>query len=463
MERRLVNRNFARLWYGSAISSVGDYVFDTTLTLWVATKLGAGKSWAPVAVSGLLLAAVLAIVFVGPVAGVWVDRWNHKRTMLGTEAVRAVIAGAMALVSLLPQHDLPVGAWLGVIFVLVFALNSAGQFFTPARQVTIGRVVTGETEQARAFGIDNATRAVAGMIGPPLAAPLLFTSGVTWALVLNAASYVVSFVAVRAVSVPADTAAEADAAAAGDEVAATASAGFWADFKEGFGFLFRSRFVRTLLFVAVTCQAGTGALNTLDVFFVTGNLHVAAKYYGVLALAVGTGLIVGSLFAARVVARLGAAMTVAVTLTMSGLVFLVYARQTTFAAGFVLILLFEIPIALVNTAAGPLFLATIPRRLFARVMAVFSTVNQGVQMLSMLVAGWLASSSLRDFHGAPLGLHMGPVDTIFSVAALLIMLGGVNAFITLRGAIGHAEPEPAGLPATGPLGGEPAAAEPSAG
>jgi MFS family permease len=88
LEKRLINRDFARLWYGAAISSVGDYVFDTTLVLWVAVKLGAGKAWAPAAVSGLLLAAVIAIVVVGPIAGVWVDRWNRKRTMLGTEAAR---------------------------------------------------------------------------------------------------------------------------------------------------------------------------------------------------------------------------------------------------------------------------------------------------------------------------------------------------------------------------------------
>jgi MFS family permease len=457
VERRLVNRDFTRLWYGSAVSTVGDYVFNTTLTLWVAVKLGAGKSWAPAAVSGLLLAGVLAVVVVGPLAGVWVDRWNRKRTMLITEAVRAVVAGAMALLSLLPQHDLPVGAWLGLIFVLVFILNSAGRFFVPARQVTIGQVVEGETQRTRAFGIDNAASAFASMIGPPLAAPLLFTSGVTWALALNAASYVVSFYAVRSVRVPAaPSAAEAAADAAADAEKASADAagpsgcGFWRDFREGFAFLFRDPFVRTLLFVAVTCQAGSGALNTLDVFFVTGNLHVAAKYYGVLAFGVGAGLIIGSLLAARVVARLGAAMTTAAVLALAGLLFLVYARQTTFAAGFVLVLLAEVPIAVVNTSAAPLFLAAIPQQLYGRVMAVFATVNQGVQMLSMLVAGWLASSSFRTFHADLLGLHMGPIDTIFSVSALLLVLGGVNAFITLRGVVGAA-------PADGGIGPEPAA------
>ena len=429
---RLVNRDFARLWYGQAISNVGDYVFDTTLTLWVAVRLGAGKAWAPAAVSGLLLAAVIAIVFVGPIAGVWVDRWNRKRTMLGTEAVRAALAGAMALISLVPQHDLPIPVWLAVIFVLVFLLNSAGQFFNPARQVTIAQVVTDEQEQTRAFGISNATAAGAGMIGPPLAAPLLFTSGVTWALALNAASYVVSFLAVRSVRVPE---AARPAPEAGPEAEAPAAPGFWTDFREGLSFLLRDRLVRTLLLIGITCQAGSGALNTLDVFFVTGNLHVAAKYYGVLSVGAGAGLIVGSLIAAGVARRFGAARTTAGVLVLSGLIFLLYTRQTTFAAGFVLLLLFTIPLAVVNTSVMPLFLAAVPQRLFGRVMSVFAMLNQGTQMLSMLVAGWLASTSFRGFHAEVLGVHVGPIDTIFTVAALLIVLGGVNGFITLPGSM----------------------------
>ena len=52
IDRRLVNRDFAKLWYGQAISSVGDFVFTTTLTLWIAVKLGAGQSWAPAAIGG---------------------------------------------------------------------------------------------------------------------------------------------------------------------------------------------------------------------------------------------------------------------------------------------------------------------------------------------------------------------------------------------------------------------------
>ncbi|HEX5497035.1 MAG TPA: hypothetical protein VFX70_20930, partial [Mycobacteriales bacterium] len=55
----LINRNYARLWYGQAASLLGDFMFDTTLVLWVGTVLARGQSWAPVAVSGVLVAVAV--------------------------------------------------------------------------------------------------------------------------------------------------------------------------------------------------------------------------------------------------------------------------------------------------------------------------------------------------------------------------------------------------------------------
>lgn len=56
----LINRNFALLWGGQSISNVGDYVFSTTLILWIAAIIARGQTWAPVAVSGVTFASAEA-------------------------------------------------------------------------------------------------------------------------------------------------------------------------------------------------------------------------------------------------------------------------------------------------------------------------------------------------------------------------------------------------------------------
>jgi MFS family permease len=423
LQTMLINRNFARLWYGQAVSTVGDFVFDTTLVLWVATVLGKGKSWAPAAVSGVLLSVSVAIFLVGPVAGVFVDRWDRRRTMMGTEIIRAGIVGVLTCIAFLPVRDLPIWAWLTVLYVLVFALNATGQFFSPARFAVLGDVVPGDADRARAAGIGQATMATASIIGPPLAAPLLFTVGFQWALLLNAASYLGSFSAVRSVQLAADT----------QEVPAAAAASFRREFAAGMRYFLGNRYLVVLLVIVVICTSGTGAMNALDVFFVTRNLHTSSHLYGYLGTAFGIGAIAGALSAGRVVRRLTARTTTWLTLVIGGAMIVIYSRQTTFVSGLVILFLAAVPIAIVNTAISPLLLAAAPREYLGRVMAVINPMQQLASMLSVVVAGWLASTVLRNFAGSIGGLHLGPIDTIFTVSGVLIIMGGGYGVFALPG------------------------------
>src|SRR6185312_16411005 len=102
--------------------------------------------------------------------------------MMGTEILRMVVVGALTVVSFLPVRVLPVGVWLASIYLTIFVINGAGQFFNQSRFAVIGEVVDGPVERARASGIGQATTGVAAIVGPPLAAPLLFSVGLQWAL-----------------------------------------------------------------------------------------------------------------------------------------------------------------------------------------------------------------------------------------------------------------------------------------
>jgi MFS family permease len=92
--RLLINRQFARVWVSGAVSRVGDFVFDTTVLLWISTILAKGQPWAPAAASGVLIAVLVPSVVVGPLAGVFVDRWDPRRTMLWSDAIRALLIAA---------------------------------------------------------------------------------------------------------------------------------------------------------------------------------------------------------------------------------------------------------------------------------------------------------------------------------------------------------------------------------
>jgi len=420
IRRLLINRDFARLWAGQAVSVVGDYVFDTTLVLWVATVLGNGRPWAPVAVSGIMLSVGGAVLVVGPVAGVFVDRWNRRATLLGSEVIRAVLVGALTVLSFLPVHALPTWLWLVAIYVVVFVLNAAGQFFGPARLAAISEIVEGTVERTRATGLSQSTAATAAIIGPPLAAPLLFTIGFQWALLLNALSYVGSYLSIRSVRLPAKA-----------PVPTVSASGFRAEFVAGLKFFRGNRFLVALMTITVIASFGAGALNALDVFFVTQNLHTPSKLYGLMSTAEGIGAIVGSLVAAWVVARLTARRTTWLAVVLAGLFVMAYSRLTSFPVALALILVLSVPLAAMNTALTPILLANTPDGYLGRVLAVFNPINQAATMVSVVIGGWLASTALRGFHANLGGIHFGTIDTIFLATGLLILAAGIYAMFAL--------------------------------
>jgi MFS family permease len=423
LQHALINRDYAKLWYGQAVSALGDSVFGTTLVLWVSQVLASGRSWAPAAVGGILIAAGAAFALVGPIAGVFVDRWNRKSTMMRTEVIRAAMVAGLTGLSFVPVRDLPVGLWLAAVYLVVFVLNAAGQFFSPARFATTGEVVPGEQDRARAAGLAEATTSAAAIIGPPIAASLLFTVGFQWALAANAASYVVSYVAIRFLRLT-----------PGPRPPAPAGAGessLHSEFSVGLRLFARNRFLVTLLTVTTICQCGTGAINTLNVFFVTRDLHASSHLFGLAETAMGAGFIIGALAAGRMVRWIGARALTWSGLLATGVLAAAYALQRSFPAGLAMLAIYAMPIAMLNTAVVPLLLDAAPRAYLGRVMAVFNPVNQLASMLSVVVSGWLASTVLRSFRASVAGITLNSVSLIFIVAGGLIFVSGLRAFAAL--------------------------------
>ena len=415
------NRNWRWLWLGQAVSLTGDYVFETTVLLWVATVIAKGQPWAPAAASGVLIAAAVPVLVVGPAAGVYVDRWNRRRIMMTADACRALlILSLLALPAL--GRNIATADELAIVYGVVAAESAFAQFFNPSRLAVLGLVVA-PGDLPRASGRLQATSSFAGIIGPPLAAPVLFAFGVQWALLLDAASFAVSFLAIRAIQLPSPSA---------EEVPPRAS--FLTEFRDGIRFFTRSRVLIALCVGVFIATLGTGALNALEVFFVTDNLHTAARWLGILFAGVDAGAIAGALLAAPLARRIGAARVFCFGLIICGIVLIVFSRTTLFPVAVAVGALVGLVIGAINAAAPPLFLANIPQHLIGRVMAVFNPLQQFANIASMAAAGLLASTLLRGMHVVLAGVTFGPIDTIFGLSGLLIIVAGIAVISPLRDA-----------------------------
>ena len=114
-------KNFRSFWLGQVVSQVGDRIHSLAL-LWIVYKwTGSG-----LAVGGVLIAATLPGVLIGPVAGSCADRWNRRQVMIWSDVVRAVIGGWLAW-----------RAWAGVLtlpelLIATAFMSIASAFFNPA-------------------------------------------------------------------------------------------------------------------------------------------------------------------------------------------------------------------------------------------------------------------------------------------------------------------------------------------
>jgi MFS family permease len=436
LSRILINQQYARLWFSGAVSWVGDYVFDTTVLLWIATVIGRDKTWAPAATAGVLLATLVPLILISPVAGVFVDRWDLRRTMLASDAIRGLLVAALVALPLLPAGTVPVPAQLACVYAVVFVTSAVSRFFTPARFAIVADVVPPE-QQARASGIGQATMGLAGLIGPPLAAPLLFTAGIQWALIVDAVSFAISFAAIYLVRVPARPG------------VATASTGVWSELRAGATTFLASRVLLAVAVASMIANFGANILNTLDVFFVRTNLHANPSLYGFLETAFGLGAIIGALLGGAVGQRFGLSRTYWLGVLLTGVAIVGYARTSTLAVALGVLLLAGIPVSAANSMTAPIVMRAVPREMLGRAFAFLMPAVQLSGLVSVGLAGWLASSALRGLDARVAGVHFGPYDTAFTAGGILIVLGGLYAMVALRGT--DRAPAPVPEPVTEPV------------
>jgi MFS family permease len=430
--RVLINRDFALLWTGQTVSALGDSIFAITLVLWVATRIARGQPWAPLAVSGVLLATIAPEFLVSPVAGVFADRWNRRRIMLAMDATRAVLiallvlaTGVVPLPFVLSGH-LPLAWQLGAIYSIVFLVSVCSQFFNPALFAFIA-VTVAEPERTRASGLRQASASMAGLVGPALAAALFVGTGLVWALLLNALSFAISFLAIVAIRIPGSP-----REAVPPELAQRQE-GFLREFGAGLRFFIGNRILMTLLVTAVLTLLAFGTINTLDIFFVTQNLRVAPNFFAILTSAQGLGLLIGAIFATAFAQRIGVARSLGLSLLVWGATILIYARLTDIGPALALMGLTGFLLSTAQVAETPLLMHATPEAFLGRVSSVFVPALSAAELIGIAVSGYLASTVLRGFHAKVLGINVGPVDTIFTLVGGFLVAAGIYALVNLRG------------------------------
>lgn len=420
----LINRNYRWLFSGQSISALGDQLSTYTIILWIAIIIAPGQPWAPLAISAALVSSIIPNLLIGPFAGVFIDRWNPRLTMIRMDIARTCLALLLVVstgVIPLPffaHGNLPPLIQLIFICAITFLSSTCAQFFTPASMAVLAQVVP-RAERPHAASLSQSVQAFAVIIGPPLAAPLLFVAGLQWALLLDACSFIVSFLTLRAILLPASA------------PKTTVGGDLWREFVAGLRFALGNVIVRTIIIASFIATLGAGAFDALYVFFLLGNLHVSADLTGVIAAILGLGTLGGAFLAGKIAQKLALERILSLSLLGIGLCLVIVSRLNSFASALAFFLLFGMFLASLRVAASPMLLNETPQEMIGRVFAVLNPTSMIASLVSAMLAGYLASVVLVNMHWQILGTVFGPIDTIFTCTGLLFLLSSAYTWYAL--------------------------------
>ena len=409
----LRRRDLALLWAGGLISETGDWLLLVGLPVWVLELTGSSLVTASVFLVGLL-PSLLA----GPLAGVLVDRWDRRRTLVAVSLAQAVF-----LLPLLAVHG---RQQLWIVYLVIAVESVLAQLNDPARSALLPALV-GERELVAANGLVGLNGNLARLVGSPLGGVLVELAGLPGLVLGDALSFLAGAALVALVRTPA--AGAPGRAAAG---AAAAAAGLLREWRDGLAVTLRSRRLRWGLLVSALAAVAQGLFTVLFVLFVTRVLRGDGADVGLLRGVQAIGGIAGGLLVVGLSSRLAPGRLVGASLLAFGGVSLAIwngPQLTTATPLYVgLFVAAGVPAVAMLTGLTALVQTETPDAYLGRVFATYFGTYNGLQALGMLLAGLLGDA-------------LGVVAVLNGQAGLYLLAGAVALLALGRrhaGSRGHA-------------------------
>ena len=398
----LRQRNFSLLWFGQLLFLVGDWVLLVALPFYVYDLTGSalltGVMWMVESLPRLLL---------GSLAGVFVDRWDRRRTMIVADLTRALI-----LLPLLLVHS---REWLWVIYVVAFLESVISQFFVPAKGAIIPRLVS-EKDLIAANSLNAMSDSLTRLIGPSLGGALLGLLGLASVALFDVASYLISGVLIFLITLPPDPKRDQD------KTTKPASKGknIWSEWLEGLRLVQTDRTLAALFLATALAMLGQGLINVLIVVFVKDVLHGGALQFGWMATAQGVGGLVGGLIIGRVGNRLQPSRLITLGLGTAGFALLAIVNFPSLPLALGLLALMGIPLMGYLVSGQTLMQTKVTDQYRGRVLGAYATT-----VALLMLVGLALASTLGDALG---------VVPMMNVAAGLYLLAGVVALVMMPAA-----------------------------
>jgi MFS family permease len=360
-----------RVWYAQLVSLFGDFLALFAVIAVVSFRLHA----TPNQITGVQIAYMLPIVFMGPLAGAFVDRWPLKPTLITSDLIRAALACLLVVTSSMWE----------VYFVLA-ALSCVSAFFGPAQTVTIRSHVPGEGLISA-----NALMQIAFLgsriVGPATAGALVAAFGPNICYWLDVLSFLISASFIGSVMIRRPPSIKVPTESSSNRIHA-----IWIDMKAGMVFVVHHA---AILFVVLAMAAGLftiGCFGPLIAIFVRDTLHANARIFGLVSGTTGVGLLVGTQSVRRLSQRVASDTLVLSGLAGIGAGVLLLGAVPHMIATIVATFVIGFAFAAIMVPAQTLIQRETPHDMLGRVGSTNASIVVLGQILGLVLSGILAEA-----------------------------------------------------------------------
>lgn len=183
-------KKFIIIWSGQLFSILSSSIAQFAIVLWISLETGSAE-----VLSFATIAALLPQVVLGPFAGVFVDRWSRKWTMILADSFVALCSGIIALLFYLDVIEI----WQIYLLLMLRSVGSA--FHAPAMKSSIP-LLAPEKELTRIASINQTIQALCNICGPVLGAALIVSTNMSVVMLLDVAGAAIACTTLMFVFIP---------------------------------------------------------------------------------------------------------------------------------------------------------------------------------------------------------------------------------------------------------------------
>jgi MFS family permease len=322
----LKNRNFFLLWSGQIISQLGDRLGQMALIAFVYLRAPGST----LQIAKILSFTIIPVFVIGPLAGVYVDRWDRRRTMYACDFLRSLLVFTIPLFLFYSKS-------LGPVYLIIFIAFSIGRFFVPAKLSIIPDLVD-KKDLLIANSLINTSGMIAAVLGFGISGVLVEKLGAKSGFYLDSLSFLISGAFIFLISKRAAAVMNfnAELRKVSKEIVEVIRKSVFQEIGEGILYFIRKKDIRFTAGIIFALWSALGSVYVVVIVFVQKALHSATKDLGLLVMFLGIGLFLGSLIYGKFGQRISHYKIIFTCLVASGLMLVVFALGIYYYPNFII-------------------------------------------------------------------------------------------------------------------------------